>query len=76
MAAKKLLTSSKGAATKLQFSVELEPGDLSAEEIESVGNAITKAILGSAGKKSVIPREKREPYVRIIFCKAIPRKRQ
>jgi len=65
---------SKNPATKLEFSVDLGPPDLSDEEIESVGNAITKAILGSAGKRSVSSKRKGEPYVKIIFGKLIPAK--
>ena len=69
MAAKKSSTSSKGLATKLRFSVELGAGDLSDEEIESVGNAITKAIVGSARKRRVSAITKDEPFAKIIHAK-------
>ena len=71
MATKKSSTSPKGRKTKLQFSVDLGPGDLSDKEIEGVGNAITKAILGSARKKSVSSKKGRGPFVKIIYCQLV-----
>ncbi len=69
MATKKESTSSEGSS---QFSVELGPHDLSDEEINNLGNEITKAIVGavqrSASAAKAVPRE---PYVKILHVKQI-----
>jgi hypothetical protein len=68
MAAKKSSTSSQS-----KFSIELGPMDLSDEEINSIRNEITKSLVNKVRKKGgVSSKERREPYVKITFGKAIP----
>lgn len=63
------------AGSEVQFSVEIGDVDLSDADMKGIQNQITKAILGSVRQKSTAKStaKKKEPYVKILFVKAIPK---
>jgi hypothetical protein len=62
------------AGAGVQFTVDLDQIELTDEECAAFQNAITKLAVEYVQKHSdtVTARVRREPYVKIIFVKAIP----